>query len=196
MKQMQEALDRVVAGLKEIGYEAFSAAERDHIGTIMVPVFNLGEADIEKIAEKVLTLNEGQEITLRKSMIMGGMLTMAYSTPDADEHIFTASRALGRTLGYTEEEIDSILGGVKQTSNDMIAKALALGLLASSGVQLLESELPMPIELLLVSMIGRAYLNNHPGRSTEDDRDTITKAVSICTTWFEAQQNLAPKTVQ
>ena len=54
MKQMQEALDRVVAGLKEIGYEAFSAAERDHIGTIMVPVFNLGEADIEKIADIVL----------------------------------------------------------------------------------------------------------------------------------------------
>lgn len=196
MKELQAALDRVVAGLKEMGYNAFSKAEHDHIGTVMLPVFDLGEPELQKIADRLLELNEGQEITLRKTLVIHGVLTMAYSTPGADEHIFASSRALGRTLGYTDNEIDAILSGEPQTTNDMIAKALALGLLASSGVKLMESKLPMPIELLLVDMIGRAYLNNHPDRSAEDDRDTITKAVSICTTWFETQENLAPKTVQ
>lgn len=196
MKQLQEALDRVVAGLKEMGYNAIAKADQDHIGTVLLPVFNMSESDLVKIAERLQELDEGQEIRLRKTMVMHGILTVAYSTPDADEHIFASSRALGRTLGYTDSEIDAILSGEPQTTNDMIAKALALGLLASSGVKLMESKLPMPIELLLVDMIGRAYLNNHPDRSAEDDRDTITKAVSICTTWFEAQENLAPKTVQ
>lgn len=196
MKQLQVALDRVVAGLKEIGYDAVANADQDHIGTVFLPVFSLDESDLIKIAECLHALDEGQEIKLRKTMVMHGVLAIAYSTPDADDHIFTSSRSLARTLGYTENEIDAILSGVPQTTNDMIAKSLALGLLASSGVKLMEAKLPMPIELLLVDMIGQAYLNNHPGRNVEDDRNTVTKAVSICTTWFEAQEALAPKTVQ
>lgn len=196
MNELQAALERVVAALKEMGYTAFSNAEQDHIGTVMLPAYDMGDDELEKVVEKLIALDEGQKITLRKTLVIHGVLTMAYSTPDADEHIFTSSRALGRNLGYTESEIDAILSGVPQTTTDLIAKSLALGLLASSGSKLMEAELPMPIEILLVEMIGRAYLNNHPDRSIEDDRETVTKAVSICTTWFEAQENLTPKTVQ
>lgn len=196
MKQLQVALDRVVAGLKEIGYDAFASADQDHIGTVFIPAHDHTESDIQKITDKILELDAGQEIKMRKAVVIHGILTLAYSTPDADEHILSSSRALGRTLGYTEGEIEAILGGTPQTTNDMIAKSLALGLLASSGVKLMEAKLPMPIELILADMIGRAYLNNHPNRSFEDDRETITKAVSICTTWFETQEASAPKTVQ
>lgn len=196
MNQMQVALDRVVNALKEMGYEAFNSADQDHIGTVMIPAHDHDESDIQKITDKLIELDIGQEIKMRKAVMMHGILTLAYSTPDADEHIFTSSRSLGKTLGFTDSEIDAILSGNSQTTNDMIAKSLALGLLASSGVKLMEAEIPMPMELLLVNMIGQAYLNNHPNRGAENDRETITKAVKICLDWFEVQEQLTPKTVQ
>lgn len=196
MNQLQAALERVVAEIKAMGYDAIANSDQDHIGTVLIPAHTHTESDVQKITDKLIELDANQEVKLRKAVMMHGILTLAYSTPDADDHIFSSSRALGRTLGYTDGEIDAILSGVSQTTNDMIAKSLALGLLASSGIKLMEAKLPMPLELLLAEMIGRAYLNNHPNRSVEDDRDTITKAVSICTTWFEAQEQVAPKAVQ
>lgn len=196
LEKLKVTVEELTNKITAMGFEATGRVDEDLLGLVMVQVYDKTEHQCTQLADMLDAQVFDSDTPLRSKQVINGTLCVAFSTSDADLLIKSKSRAFAVAMGYADEEIDLILSGVRGQTNDMIAKSLALGLVSSSGYRLLEAKLPLPLSVMLVELIARAYYNNHEGRSTEDDRETITEAVALAMGWFESQKTLTPKAVQ